>query len=52
MHTTISGDFDSSYTSDSQMTITLQGKPAQSFTLHAVTRYLGAVCPANAGADR
>jgi hypothetical protein len=50
IHMTVSGDFNSSYTSDSQMTITLQGKPPQSFTLHAVTRYLGA-CPANPSAD-
>jgi hypothetical protein len=50
MHMTISGDFNSSYTSDGQMTITMQGKPPQSFAMHAVTRYLG-VCPPGQSAD-
>jgi hypothetical protein len=50
MHMTVSGDFNASYTSDSQMTITMQGKPPQTFTLHAVSRYLGD-CPANQTAD-
>jgi len=50
MHMTISGDFDSSYTSDGQMTITLQGKPPQNYAMHSVTRYLGA-CPAGQTAD-
>jgi hypothetical protein len=50
LHMTVSGDFNSSYTSDGQMTITMQGKPPQTFTTHAVARYLGA-CPAGQTAD-
>jgi len=50
MHMSIGGDFNASYTSDGQMTITLQGKPPQNFTLHTVTRYLGA-CPAGNSTD-
>ncbi|HEX3919072.1 MAG TPA: DUF3617 family protein [Caulobacteraceae bacterium] len=49
-HMTISGDFNSSYTSDAQVTVTIAGKPPQSFTSHAVTTYVGA-CPAGNAAD-
>jgi hypothetical protein len=49
-HMTISGDFNSSYTSDAQVTVTIAGKPPQSFTTHAVTTYVGA-CPAANAAD-
>jgi hypothetical protein len=45
LHTTVSGDFNSSVTTDSQVSIVMQGKPASSFTTHSAMRYLGA-CPA------
>lgn len=45
LHMTVSGDFNSSYTTDGQASIMMQGKPASSFTTHVVTRYVGA-CPA------
>lgn len=45
MHMTVSGDFNSAFTTDAQASITMQGKPATTFTTHSVTRYLGA-CPA------
>jgi hypothetical protein len=50
-HMTISGDFNSSYTSDAQVTMTIAGKPPQSFSTHAVTTYVSADCPATNAAD-
>lgn len=46
LHVTLSGDFKSSYVTDGQMSLTLQGHPTQRFTTHAEARYLGADCPA------
>jgi hypothetical protein len=50
MHMTASGDFNSSYTTDSQVSIMMQGKPASSFTTHSITRWIGP-CPAGATPD-
>lgn len=50
MHMTASGDFNSSYTTDSQVSLIMQGRPASTFTTHSVSRYLGP-CPAGAKAD-
>ena len=50
LHLTASGDFSSSYVTDSQASISMQGRPATTFTTHTVTRYVGA-CPAGAATD-
>jgi hypothetical protein len=50
MHVQVSGDYNTSYASDAQVTITMQGKPPQSFTSHSANRYVGD-CPAGAAAD-
>jgi len=50
MHMTASGDFNSTYTTDSQVSMTMQGKPATNFTTHTVARWLGP-CPAGATPD-
>ena len=50
MHMTASGDFNSTYTSDSQVSMTMQGKPATSFNTHSVARWIGP-CPAGATPD-
>jgi hypothetical protein len=41
----ITGDFNSRYVTDAQMSLTLQGHPTQRFTTHAEARYLGPDCP-------
>ena len=46
LHETISGDFNASYASDSQLTITLQGQPPHTLTTHVAMRYVGACPPA------
>jgi hypothetical protein len=52
LHVTMSGDFNASYATDSEMSLTLQGHPPQRFVTHAEARYLGADCPpGDAGAD-
>jgi hypothetical protein len=50
LHMTASGDFDASYVTDGQASITMQGRPATTFTTHTQTRYLGP-CPAGAAAE-
>ena len=50
LHMTASGDFNSTYTTDSQVSLAMQGKPASSFTTHTVSRWVGP-CPAGATPD-
>jgi hypothetical protein len=50
MHMTISGDFNTSYTSDTQASILTQGHPASTFTTHAVSHWIGP-CPAGMAPD-
>ncbi len=50
VHTTISGDFNTSYTGDTQASIETQGHPASSFTTHAVSHWIGP-CPAGMAPD-
>jgi hypothetical protein len=50
MHMTASGDFKSTYTTDSQASIIVQGHPPSSFTTHSVARWIGP-CPAGATPD-
>ena len=45
MHMTVSGDFNSSYTTDTQASIIMQGKPASTINTHSVSHWVGA-CPA------
>lgn len=50
MHMTANGDFNSTYTTDGQVSIITQGKPASTFTTHSVSRWVGP-CPAGATPD-
>jgi hypothetical protein len=50
MHMTANGDFNSTYTTDSQVSIMMQGRPASNFTTHSVARWVGP-CPAGATPD-
>ena len=43
-HMTVSGDFNSGYTSDGQASISTPGRPTSSFTTHSVARWIGP-CP-------
>jgi hypothetical protein len=45
IHMTASGDFNSSYTTDGQVSLTMQGKPAQTMSTHSASHWVGA-CPA------
>jgi hypothetical protein len=44
LHETFSGDFQASYASDSQLTVTLQGQAPRTLTTHVAMRWVGA-CP-------
>jgi hypothetical protein len=50
LHMTASGDFNSTYTTDSQASIIVQGQPPSNFTTHSVARWVGP-CPAGATPD-
>ncbi len=50
MHMTASGDFNSTYVADSQVSIVMQGRPASNFSTHSVSRWIGP-CPAGAAPD-
>jgi len=50
VHTTISGDLNTSYTDDTQASILTQGHPASTFTTHSVSHWIGP-CPAGMSPD-
>lgn len=50
LHMTVGGDFNTTYTADSQASIIVQGQPASNFTTHSVSRWIGP-CPAGATPD-